>query len=405
MRYLAPISGVYLVMGAARAAIYDTKGGNVYSINMDAVDIIEMLAAGASEDYPEFVERVIGSNLYQWIDEPYDISILYPPALSEQKPDTHLKFFWAEITGRCNLRCLHCYAESGQETFLEELSTEKWKQIITEGHQSGARSMQFIGGEPLVRKDLKELVEFASKIGFKEIEIFTNGTLVSPEFLDWSKTIPGIRFAISFYSDKPEVHDTVTKIGGSWGKTYATIDAIKSREIPLRVAMIVMRQNEDTVESTLSFCKENAIPCKTPDMVRPTGRGASAITPTRPEILASRMRAEPDFRTSPSAFAKARTKNTCWANKVAITPNGEVLPCIFARDVKLGSVVVNSLPQILSGEASQQMWHLNRDSINTCQICEYRYACKDCRPLALGLYVKEQNCTYDPINGTWQTWS
>jgi len=261
--------------------------------------------------------------------------------------------------------------------------------------------MQFIGGEPLIRKDLKELVEFASQTGFQEIEIFTNGTLVSSEFLDWAKTIPGIRFAISFYSDKPEVHDTVTNIGGSWQKTYSTIEAVKSRDIPLRVAMIVMRQNEDTVESTLSFCKENAIPCKTPDVVRPTGRGASSITPTRPEILASRMRTEPDFHTSPSAFAKARAKNTCWANKVAITPNGDVLPCIFARDVKLGSVVENSLPKVLAGNTSQQMWYLSRDNIDTCQVCEYRYACKDCRPLASGLFVKELSCTYNPKLGVW----
>ena len=191
------------------------------------------------------------------------------------------------------IKVLALLCRIGEETFPEELPTDKWKQIITEGHQSGARSMQFIGGEPLVRKDLKELVEFTSQIGFQEIEIFTNGTSVSSEFLDWAKTIPSIRFAISFYSNEPEVHDTVTKIGGSWQKTYSTIEAIKSRDIPLRVAMIVMRQNQDTVESTLSFCRENAIPCKTPDVVRPTGRGASAITPNRPEILAYRMRTEP----------------------------------------------------------------------------------------------------------------
>ena len=77
--------------------------------------------------------------------------------------------------------------------------------------------MQFIGGEPRA-KDLKELVEFTSQIGFQEIEIFTNGTLVWSEILHWAKTISSIRFAISFYSNEPEVHDTVTKIGGSWQK-------------------------------------------------------------------------------------------------------------------------------------------------------------------------------------------
>jgi len=401
MPYISPSSGVYIVKGAARAAIYDTNSGNVFSINTDAVEVIETLATSIAEDYSEFADQIVASNLYQWVDQPIDISMLYPPVLPEQKPDTLLRFFWAEITGRCNLRCVHCYAESGEQTFPEELPTEKWKKIITEGYHSGARSMQFIGGEPLVRKDLKELVEFASQIGYQEIEIFTNGTLVSLEFLDWAKTVSGIRFAISFYSDNPEVHDTVTKIAGSWEKTYSTIENIKSFGIPLRVAMIVMRQNENTVESTFSFCKENNIPCKTPDVVRPTGRGASSIIPTRPEILSIRMRTEPDFHTSHSSFSKARTKNTCWANKIAITPNGEVLPCIFARNVNLGSVEKNSLSQILAGQTSQQMWHLTRDNINTCQACEYRYACKDCRPLATSLFVKEKNCTYDPILGVW----
>lgn len=403
--YLFPRVGVKLVKGAARAALYDTQEGKVYSINQDAIQVIEDAARGNVNGNAEYLNQLTTVGLFVWIDQPYDITQLYPEKTPDDKVTTRLKFFWAELTNRCNLRCLHCYADAGQEVCVGELTTGEWKKIILDGFDCGARRMQFIGGEPFARRDLKELVQFTSDVGFSEIEIFTNGTLIPQGFLDWAKKISGIGFAVSLYSNDERVHDSITGISGSWRKTNQAIQYIKECGLPLRVALIVMHQNEDTVESTLLFCSENGLSCRRPDIVRSTGRGASALLPTRIDIIQSCTLTKPDFSTSQVEFEKAQRWNTCWANKVAITPNGEIIPCIFARDLVVGNVTQNTLSEILKSERLQNLWSLTKDQVDGCKVCEYRYACRDCRPLAIAnsgsLYGSNPRCGYSPETGIW----
>ena len=85
------------------------------------------------------------------------------------------------MTKRCNLRCVHCYARAEGETYAgDELSTSEGKKLIDDLARFGAPVMLFSGGEPLLREDLPELIEYATQKGMRAV-ISTNGTLITEE--------------------------------------------------------------------------------------------------------------------------------------------------------------------------------------------------------------------------------
>src|SRR5580692_1831179 len=88
-----------------------------------------------------------------------------------------LEFAWLELTNRCNLRCIHCYAQSGPlEGETDILSEEDYSLLLKQIHQLGCRKVQFIGGEPTLNKSLPYLIEKARLEGFEFVEVFTNLT-------------------------------------------------------------------------------------------------------------------------------------------------------------------------------------------------------------------------------------
>jgi MoaA/NifB/PqqE/SkfB family radical SAM enzyme len=96
-----------------------------------------------------------------------------PAKASERRPIV----VW-NITRTCNLRCVHCYNDSGLEKPCNEITTAKAKEVIDDLAAFDVPSILFSGGEPLMRPDLLELIEYAVGKGLRTV-ISTNGTLIA----------------------------------------------------------------------------------------------------------------------------------------------------------------------------------------------------------------------------------
>lgn len=293
---------------------------------------------------------------------------------------------------------------------------EDWRAVLEEAAGLGARACQFIGGEPFLYhgpngETLLDLVLAAKQYGFSSVEIFTNATLITPEKASRIKEL-GASVAVSLYSDVAEVHDGITRLPGSHAKTMKALGMLKELGVPTRVEVVLMRSNQHTLESTLALRKERGWGERTPDPLRPKGRGDDAsLQPDFEKLVQYGLLLEPNFVASREMVAHYASGHSCLMGKIAITEAGDVLPCIFTRNRSLGNVLVSrALAPILRGPALREVWGATKDQVMVCRDCEYRYVCFDCRPLseaaAAGkadyLHAPYPRCTYNPYTGEWR---
>src|SRR5512133_1227574 len=125
------------------------------------------------------------SKLYCGAVEPGDVlryrreSGKLPSHLLQFSKDKKPVVVW-NMTRRCNLKCIHCYAGSRNLHYPDELTTEEARAMIADLAAFGAPVLLFSGGEPLMRPDLPELAQYAVDQGMRAV-ISTNGTLITRE--------------------------------------------------------------------------------------------------------------------------------------------------------------------------------------------------------------------------------
>src|SRR5260221_4054839 len=418
--------GVYLVPGAQRAAVCDTNTGNVYSINAVAKNILL-----GQEENEGFVNNMKQANLSNGENA---------QLVEKEQPKFQLEFVWFEIiSDDCNERCLHCYADSMPPTYrkLQEgktvskqlpmfspkdaeseeqkqnfkLTADRWKELIKETYDLGNRSCQFIGGEPFLwrgesRETVIDLAEYAKQLGYEQIEIFTNATMVTPRDIERIKQL-GLNIAVSLYSSDEAVHDSITRTPGSFRKTIKTLERLRDVGIPTRVETVLMKQNEGTIDTTNEFIANMGFSHRPPDVLRPKGRGGDVtIEPSAENSVKHGLMLGPNFSAPSGFFHRSVLGNNCLAGKITITENGLVLPCIFSRDKPIGMVRKQNLEEVLDGKI-KSIWKTTKDDVLVCQDCEYRYVCFDCRPMSQGASqgigdyktAPYPRCTYDPYRG------
>ena len=416
------IDGIYLVEGALNGALLDTNTGRIYSINRAGCDVISYRI----EDSPYWE-----SLLHMGIAEECQIGTLNPLPSSTSGS---LRFAWFEIiSDDCNERCIQCYANSmppsyrkaqsiplqmAQPTVTTEpskkLTYKDWQKVIKEVYELGCRRCQFIGGEPFLYKGengetVLELVAYAFELGYQSVEVFTNATLIT-EAKAKALAQLGAKVAVSLYSDVPEIHDTITRTEGSHSLTMKALERLKKHEVPVRVEIVLMRQNQETAESSMQLRNKLGFKGKRPDPLRPKGRGDSPLLqPDFATVVKYGLMLRPHFRASKGTIARYSQGNACLNGKITISDSGEVYPCIFARNKSIGNVLDADISTVVLGTETQAVWSATKDSVLVCKDCEYRYVCFDCRPLSQGVAGAESDfftmpyprCTYNPYTGEW----
>jgi len=148
-----------------------------------------------------------------------------------------------ELTYACNFRCLHCY---NVKEAKKELNTSQVKEILKELERSGCFHVGLTGGEPLVRKDIFEILDFAKQSGLR-ITILTNGYLIDRKAAD---RIAGLgtslnKVDISILGRDKKTFESITRKKGSFTKTKKAIRLLKQRGVDVMIKPTLMRQNKD----------------------------------------------------------------------------------------------------------------------------------------------------------------
>ena len=104
-----------------------------------------------------------------------------------------------DITWRCNERCVHCYLDHDGEG---EMSTAEIKDVLTQLADSGTFFLSISGGEPLLRRDCFEILEYARKLGFN-VKLKTNAVMIGATQAARLRQLGIEQVQISVYSHLP----------------------------------------------------------------------------------------------------------------------------------------------------------------------------------------------------------
>lgn len=202
------------------------------------------------------------SKLYCGAVEPSDVlrygrqSGKLPSHLLQFSVDKKPVVVW-NMTRRCNLKCIHCYSNSANQDYQGELTTEEGKSLITDLSAFGSPVILFSGGEPLIRKDLFELAQYATNKGMRAV-ISTNGTLITAEIARELKKI-GLSYVGVSLDGLEKTHD---RFRGKKGAFAAAINGIRHcREAGVKVGIrfTVNKHNLPDVPAMFELLRQERI--------------------------------------------------------------------------------------------------------------------------------------------------
>ncbi|MFW5936493.1 MAG: radical SAM protein, partial [Desulfosalsimonas sp.] len=151
-----------------------------------------------------------------------------PSHLLQFSADKRPVVVW-NITQRCNLRCIHCYAHAKAGLQENELSTAEGKALIDDLADMGAPVLLLSGGEPLMRPDLPELAEYAVNRGMRAV-ISTNGTLIDRDTARVLKDI-GLSYVGISLDGNRQVNDRFRGMEGAFDQAMKGIENCRAAGI------------------------------------------------------------------------------------------------------------------------------------------------------------------------------
>lgn len=203
------------------------------------------------------------SKLYCGTVEPSDAlrygrkSGCLPSHLLQFSEDKKPVVVW-NITRRCNLKCIHCYAHARDQVFPDELSTEQGKKLLDDLARFGCPVVLFSGGEPLMRADLPELAAYAVERGMRAV-ISTNGTLITGPVAQELKKV-GLSYVGISLDGMEEVNDRFRGMRGAFEKALEGIAACQEAGIKVGLRFTMNRLNVREIPSIFDLLEERDIP-------------------------------------------------------------------------------------------------------------------------------------------------
>ena len=254
-----------------------------------------------------------------------------------------LKHIWIELTEKCNLECLHCYAGSSPagESYLD---IEYLTLALEEAKELGADSVQFTGGEPMIRhKELEKLIWYALDLGFENVMIYSNLTFLPENILELFGKLGRRRngygtlmVKTTFFSYNPKLHDFLVRRKGAFYKQVENVKKILAQGIDVFTGVPLCELNSDKkhIRKTKKFLYELGIKDVSFDFVRPQGRAKSNFS-FRDESMCQIWR-------------------SCLSlGKLCLSYDGRIYPCIFLRDNLIGI-----FPEISLADAFEKLKEL-----------------------------------------------
>jgi radical SAM protein with 4Fe4S-binding SPASM domain len=283
-----------------------------------------------------------------------------------------------EIADRCNEACVHCYQVQGEKG---EIGTEHWERIFRELADLGVMFLTISGGEATLRKDFLHLVAYARRLRFA-VKIFSNGLKITPELAAELGRLSVQEVQLSLYSHRAELHDSVTRVPGSFARLVTAVEALRAAQVKVVLKSPLMTSNAPEYSAYVSFVTSLGADYMLDPKLNPRENGD--LEPTKWAIdkqtyLA--LRRDARFKNAKRAVVeRPLNASVCGACKgnVHVEPNGELRPCTL-WNVRTGHALETSLRDAwYENAAARAIRGLTWNDLPGCRVCDLRSFCGRC---------------------------
>jgi pyrroloquinoline quinone biosynthesis protein E len=252
----------------------------------------------------------------------------------------------AELTYRCPLQCPYCSNPLELNRFRDELDTAVWMRVLDEAARLGVVQVHLSGGEPLVRRDLADLVHTARQLGLYS-HLSTSGIGADETKLASLRDAGLDALQISLQDSRPHENDWLAGVP-SFEKKRQTIESAKQLEFPVTLNVVLHRHNLDRIgelidlacawnvdKLELAHAQYGGWAFRNRAALLPTAKqveGAAEVVAAARDRLSGKLEiihVLPDYF---QQFPKACLHG--WGRVfLTVAPDGAVLPCQTAREI------------------------------------------------------------------------
>lgn len=325
-----------------------------------------------------------------------------------------------ELTKKCDLNCIHCYA-GASITKSSEISPQKWLEVLSEFYALGTLTVNLTGGDPFSYEDIFAILDYCE--GRLRVAIPSNGFRIDDETVKKLTAYDCIdHIQISLDGPDSQTHDAIRGRKGSFEKAINAIELLSRKSaINLFVAMVILPQNEEKVEDTIKLAKSLGAKAFGAGKVFSVGRAKDKFNITKEKFLElDRLIIDLSKKYSDQSFVVRRKDagfldtglsddylglddmlrygdfmidmmgGNCGAGckSIFIKSNGDVIPCSM-MDVKIGNILEQGVKKTLANSVIQDTFRIVRaPNSEICKSCENNLLCMGCNAQA---YVQSEN--------------
>lgn len=283
----------------------------------------------------------------------------------------------------CNQKCVHCYAAGQTQGNVKELTTSEWKKVIDRCRKAGIPQVTFTGGEPTMREDLVELVDYSK---WFVTRVNTNGVLLTKELCKklYEASLDSIQ--ITLYSYNREIHNELVG-ANNFDKTVEGIKNALEAGINVSINTPLCTTNKDYVE-TLKFLHElgvKYVSCSglivTGNAQKEESKQLQLSSDELYKILQDSVKycnenlIEISF-TSPGWIENKKVEElgldipSCGAclSNMAVAPNGDVVPCQswLSSNGRLGNMLKDKWKDIWQSKKCKSIRNTTSKTVGKC---------------------------------------
>ena len=181
-----------------------------------------------------------------------------------------------EVTRACAFACVHCRADAQHTRDPRELTTEEGRRLLERFKEFGSPIVVFTGGDPMMRRDLFDLIRYATDLGLRASLTPTATALPTVGRLKQAMESGVRRIALSLDAPAPEVHDAFRQVPGSWERTMQILRNAQAVGLSAQINTTVTRHNAHLLPEMVKFVEEVGAVQWSVFFLVPTGRGQAA---------------------------------------------------------------------------------------------------------------------------------